>query len=144
MAYSLLEIIFKCCFIMWIWNSPLCVWEHPILGLIISWHATLYDKYKAHIGDVLLVAGRCLRLRSEYMRLLKRILASVGFISYVKEFVAFVPEFIYMNQEWVYLGDRGYLLLAVMRWPSFSKYSQAVDPHRRFPYQTFGFRVQPL
>lgn len=33
------------------------------------------------------------------MRLLKRILASVGFISYVKEFVAFVPEFIYMNQE---------------------------------------------
>ena len=47
----------------------------------------------------------------------------------MKEFVAFVPEFIYMNQEWVYLGGRGYLLLAVMRWPSFSKYSQAVGPH---------------
>lgn len=52
-----------------------CSWSYNFLD------ATSYDKYKAHIGDVLLVAGRCLRLRPEYMRLLKHILASVGFIS---------------------------------------------------------------
>ena len=36
LACSLLEIIFKYCFIMWIWNPPLYIWEHSVLGLVIS------------------------------------------------------------------------------------------------------------
>lgn len=87
LACSLLEIIFKCCFIIWIWNSykithgnpPSHIWEYSVLGLLTSWHTNLYDDYKAHIGNVLWVVGR-LRLRPEYMGLLKHILASVNFI----------------------------------------------------------------
>lgn len=73
------------------------------------------------------------------MRLLKRILASVGFHFMREEFVAFVPEFIYMNQNESILEIED-VASCSDEMASFSKYSQAVDPHRRFP-MTFGFRV---
>lgn len=151
LACSLLEIIFRCCFIIWIWNSykrthrnPLLyIWEYSVLGFVTSWHTYLYDKYKAHIMNVLWVVGRCLRLRPEYMRLLKHILASVDFILQVKESVAFLLEFIYMKKEWVYLGGSEYLPHAVLRWHNFSRHSQLVGPHKRFPYY-FGLQLQQL